>query len=257
MPKLIQMLKTRRNIFVVQVACYKALPRGQEGGSATLQQSIYHVRPWNSQFSIEENSKGSTFWKIGRFATKIKAARDHWYSAQKHNCGTIGEGYLKDKQYPTRMHKQWYTQSDMQEFYRRALKWKNYWRSYSWRQALLQRPKQGRTAQSRRQQHREDQTISRDATSATRAAASWVSRNVYQSWAGTRSKKQTKLPTTWWDRSTWSWSKRQNRTFKRSLRLPRGILSSTRPLQQKHFLSLRAWWFRKRSGAHQSTTFLT
>ena len=36
--------------------------RSQEAGRGTHQQSIHHVRPWNSQISIEEYSEGSTLW---------------------------------------------------------------------------------------------------------------------------------------------------------------------------------------------------
>ena len=35
-----------------------------EAGGATDQQSIHHVRPWSSQISFGEYSKGSTLWKL-------------------------------------------------------------------------------------------------------------------------------------------------------------------------------------------------
>ena len=84
----------------------------------TNEQSIHHVRPWQSRFSIENLPKGSTPREIGRIAKKLK------------RTSTIAErswsAYLNDEQYQKRMHTRSYTQSDMEYFDRKALERKNY-----------------------------------------------------------------------------------------------------------------------------------
>ena len=51
------------------------LRRSQEVGRATDQQSIFHVRPWSSQFRIEENSMGSKVWKLCRITKTQESKR--------------------------------------------------------------------------------------------------------------------------------------------------------------------------------------
>ena len=57
---------------------------------------------------------------------QLKRAKDDLDSAQKHNCGTIVDRYFEDEQFQKRMHEQGYTQSEVEEFDREALKRKNY-----------------------------------------------------------------------------------------------------------------------------------
>ena len=46
----------------------------------------------------------------------MKNTEDYVNFARKHNCGTIVERYLEDKQYQLRMHEQGQTRSEMEEF---------------------------------------------------------------------------------------------------------------------------------------------
>ena len=58
MPKMPKIPLTRR--IILQLWSYVAghHPRGQEAGRAPNQQSIHHVPPWLSSFSIEDTQKG-------------------------------------------------------------------------------------------------------------------------------------------------------------------------------------------------------
>ena len=71
MQHLLQISKTRRDILFLWNHSSRHYRGGQEEGRETNQQSIHHVRPWSSQISIEEYSKGSTLWKLCRI-TKLK-----------------------------------------------------------------------------------------------------------------------------------------------------------------------------------------
>ena len=64
---------------------------------------------------MEEYSKGSTLWKLCS-----KKARYYLDSAKKNNDERIVARYIEDEQCRMRTQEQAYTQSDMEEFDRRA-----------------------------------------------------------------------------------------------------------------------------------------
>ena len=66
MPDMLQISKTRRDTLFLWKHSTRHYRVSYEAGRATNQQSIHHVRPWSSQFGIEEYSKESTFLKICR-----------------------------------------------------------------------------------------------------------------------------------------------------------------------------------------------
>ena len=88
MPNMLQILKIRRDIFHLWKHSTRHYRGGQEAGRATNQQSIHHVRPWNSPFSIEEYSNGVDVRETLQESHNIKKARYYLGSAKKHKYGT-------------------------------------------------------------------------------------------------------------------------------------------------------------------------
>ena len=93
--------------------------RGPEAGRATNQQSIHHVRPWDSQFSMKNTPRGRRNGNTAE-SQKLKKAGEYLGSAKKPNYGTIVERYLEDEQHQMHMYEQGSTQSDMKEIDRVA-----------------------------------------------------------------------------------------------------------------------------------------
>ena len=145
---MLQTSKTRRNIVYLWKRATRHYPGGEDSGRATDQQSVHHVRPANSQFNMEQDSKRSTSCTHCRI-TKTQDSERLLGFREKHKCGTIVERHLEDVQYQMRMHEQGYTQSDMEEFDRIANEKGNYAASSTERACHRD--------QFTRQRHRKDQ----------------------------------------------------------------------------------------------------
>ena len=93
-----QYQKTRRDMLDLRECATSHYRRGQAASRATNQQSIHHVRSWNSRFSIQEYSKCRSYGHSAE-SQKLKKARSYLDS-------------VEDEQHQVRMHEQGYTQSD-------------------------------------------------------------------------------------------------------------------------------------------------
>ena len=155
MPKMLQISKTRRDMLYLWWHATRQHRGGQEAGRATKQLSTHHVRPWNSQFSIEDYSKGSTPWKLCSMTETQKSKRLLELRGEaklRNDFGALPRGRAVSRAHArTRMHairhgRIWQNcrcKEELRRFLRRA--------------CLLQRPIQGRTTvPRRRQRHRKD-----------------------------------------------------------------------------------------------------
>ena len=96
---MLQIFKTTRDIMSLWKLSTKQYRRNQEAIRATNRQSIHHLRPWNSQFSIERHDVVETLQN-----QKSEKTTDYLGSAKKQNYETIVERHLEDEKLQVGMH---------------------------------------------------------------------------------------------------------------------------------------------------------
>ena len=79
MPNMLQISKTRRDMLYLWKHSTRQDRGSQAASRETNQQSIHHVRPWSSQFSIEEYSQRLTLWKLCRIINTEGSTRLHGF----------------------------------------------------------------------------------------------------------------------------------------------------------------------------------
>ena len=113
---MLQISKTRRDIFYLWKHATRHYRGGEGAGRATNQQPIHPVRPWNSHFSVLKNTQRVDVMETPQNHKKNSRKQEiPEGSAEKQHYGTIVERYLEDDQYQMRTHEQGCTQSDTEE----------------------------------------------------------------------------------------------------------------------------------------------